>query len=109
MAFDFTNRLASEVAARGTGVEVTHRITNRNHWAVDLAVWALSMMAQGGTAITGLPPRGMHPEILAPTNPLIIWAFTDLSDTRWKFTKKYMMLRSPGLLTPLYRNGWQFL
>jgi hypothetical protein len=23
--------------------------------------------------------------------------------------EKYMLLRSPGLLTPVYRNGWQFL
>jgi hypothetical protein len=30
---------------------------------------------------------------LAATNPLVMWAYTDLSDKRWKFTKKYMMLR----------------
>jgi len=86
-------QMVVKLAARGSGIEMMHRITNRNHWAVDLAAWALSMMAQGGTAITGLPPRGTHPEILAPTNPLIIWAFTDLSDKRWQFTKKYIMLR----------------
>ena len=31
--------------------------------------------------------------MLQPTNPLVMWAFTDLSDPRWTFTKKYMMLQ----------------
>ena len=86
-------QIVVKLAGSGSGVEVTHRITNKNHWTVDLAAWALSVMAPGGTAITGLPPRGTHPEMLAPTNPLIIWAFTDLSDKRWQFTKKYILLR----------------
>jgi hypothetical protein len=51
------------------------------------------MMAQGGMAITGFPPRGKHPVNLEATNPLTMWAYTDLSDPRWKFTKKYLMLR----------------
>jgi len=93
-------QMAVKMAGSGS-VEVIHRITNKNHWPVDLAAWALSMMAQGGTAITGLPPRGTHPEVLAPTNPLAIWAFTDLSDKRWQFTKKYILLRQdPAIASP---------
>jgi len=74
-------------------VTVTHRITNRNAAPKTLAPWALSMMAPGGVGITKFPPRGTHPEVLAPTNPLIMWAFTDLADPRWTFTKKYLILR----------------
>ena len=74
-------------------VDVTHRITNHNPWAIELSPWTLTMMAQGGVGITGLPPRGTHPEVLAPTNPLVIFAFTHLNDPRWKFTKRYIMLR----------------
>ena len=50
-------------------------------------------MAQGGVGITGFPPRGKHPQVLPPTNPLVMWAYTDFSDKRWIFTKKYLMLR----------------
>ena len=50
------------------------------------------MMAQGGVAITGFPPRGKHPEVLEATNPLVMWAYTYLSDKRWTFPKKYMLL-----------------
>jgi len=81
------------LAASGTQVQVSHRITNRNIWAIELAPWALTVMAPGGVGLTGLPPRGTHPEVLAPTNPLIIWAFTNLGDPRWIFLNKYIGLR----------------
>src|SRR5882724_579269 len=81
------------LAAKGTNVGVEHRIKNTADKERKFAAWALTMMAQGGVGITGFPPRGTHPEVLAPTNPLVMWAFSDLSDKRWTFTKKYMMLR----------------
>jgi hypothetical protein len=86
-------QLVVKMAPAGGGVEVLHRITNLNPWTIELSAWALTVMAPGGVGITGLPPRGTHPEMLAPTNPLVIWAFTDLSDKRWQFTPKYVLLR----------------
>lgn len=89
------------MAPQGNAVEVLHRIRNAGKKAMDLAPWALTMMAPGGMGITGFPPRGTHPEMLAPSNPLVMWAFSDLSDKRWTFTKKYMMLRQdPKAKTP---------
>jgi hypothetical protein len=51
------------------------------------------MMAPGGIAVSGFPPRGRHPINLEATNPLVMWAYTNLADPRWKFTKKYLTLR----------------
>jgi hypothetical protein len=85
--------IAVELAASGTRVTVSHRIFNKGLFPLEFAPWALTMMAQGGVAITGFPPRGKHPEVLDATNPLVMWAYTDLSDKRWIFTKKYLMLR----------------
>ena len=81
------------MAPSGTQVTVLHRITNHSLFPLEFAPWALTMMAPGGTAVTGFPPRGKHPAHLEATNPLVMWAYTDLSDSRWKFTKKYLMLR----------------
>jgi hypothetical protein len=81
------------MATSGTDVTVLHRITNRSLFALEYSVWALTMMAPGGIAITGFPPRGKHPERLEATNPLVMWAYTNLSDKRWVFTKKYMALK----------------
>jgi hypothetical protein len=81
------------MASSGTVVTVSHRITNHSLFALEFSPWALTMMAQGGTAVTGFPPRGKHPINLEATNPLVMWAYTNLADPRWKFTKKYLMLR----------------
>lgn len=81
------------LAASGSKVGVVHRVYNRNLLPVEFAPWAPTVMAQGGVGITGFPPRGTHPEMLAPTNPLVMWAYTDLSDPRWIFMKKYLGLR----------------
>ena len=85
------------MASTGTEVEVAHRITNRSLFTLEYSVWALTMMAPGGTAISGFPPRGKHPANLEATNPLVMWAYTNLADKRWVFTKKYLTLKQdPG-------------
>jgi hypothetical protein len=85
------------MAGSGTEVEVVHRITNRSLFALEYSVWALTMMAPGGTVISGFPPRGRHPANLEATNPLVMWAYTNLSDKRWVFTKQYLALKQdPG-------------
>jgi hypothetical protein len=81
------------MAAEGNTVQAVHRVRNTTLFPLDFAPWTLTMMAQGGVGITGLPPRGTHPKNLAPTNPLVIWPYTDFSDKRWTFTKKYIVLR----------------
>ncbi len=80
------------MAPSGTEVTVSHRITNHSLFSVEFAPWVLTMMAPGGTAITGFPPRGRHPINLEATNPLVMWAYTNLADKRWTFTKKYLAL-----------------
>lgn len=86
-------QLEINMADHGSAVRVVHRITNRGLFSLQYSAWAITMMAPGGLAISGFPPRGKHPEKLEPTNPLVMWAYTNLSDRRWAFTKKYLTLR----------------
>lgn len=81
------------MAPSGSTVEVIHKIRNASDRTQALSLWVITMMAKGGVGITGFPPRGTHPEVLPPTHPLVMWAFTDLSDKRWKYTSKYLILR----------------
>jgi hypothetical protein len=81
------------MAAEGTRVEIVHLLRNTLAWSIEFAPWSLTMMAQGGVGITGFPPRGKHPDVLPPTHPLVMWAFTDLTDPRLKLTRKYFSLR----------------
>jgi hypothetical protein len=81
------------LAPSGSQVTVSHRITNHSLFPLEFAPWVLTQMAQGGTAFTAFPPRGKHPANLEATNPLTMWAYTDFTDKRLVFTKKYLSLR----------------
>ncbi len=74
-------------------ITVTHRITNAGAKPRQFGPWVLSMMAPGGLAMAALPPRAGHDQALQPTNPLVMWAYTDFTDTRWKFRKRYLLLK----------------
>ena len=93
-------------------VRLIHRLRNTNLWAVELAVWALSVMETGGKAILPLPPRGSHGETLLPSNSLTLWPYTDLADPRWKFGTKYIMLQQdpkvskPQKIGASVPDGW---
>lgn len=94
-------QIVIRLADQGTAVEVRHRIRNAGLLPAEFAVWVLTVMAPGGTAVTGFPPRGTHPEDLPPSNPLIMWRFTDLSDPRWRFLKKFLVLQQePSRISP---------
>ena len=104
-----------ELSASGSEVQVRHRLTNKTIWPLRIAPWVLSMMAPGGVGVTTLPPRGTHPEVLAPTNRLIVFAFTNMGDPRWTWLEKYIVLRQDvnnsepekiGLFNPQTRGAY---
>ena len=74
-------------------VTVIHRLRNVNLWPVELAPWALSVMAAGGRAIVPLPPRGSHRDNLLPTGSIALWPYTDLRDQRWTWGTQYVLLQ----------------
>ena len=101
------------LAADSARVEVVHRLRNTSPAAVELAPWALSVMAPGGVAIVPLPSRGTHPEDLPPGNVLTLWRFTDMSDPRWTWGRKYILLRQdmtpavkPQKIGAAVPDGW---
>jgi len=100
-------QIGLRMASSGTAVEVVHRIRNAGAAACRIAPWALTMMAQGGCGIHGFPPRGTHPEMLAPVNPLAMWAFTNLADPRLRLLERYLVLRQdPGNPAPQKLGSW---
>ncbi len=105
-------KIVLKMAPQGTAVEIIHKIRNINASNCEIAPWTLTMMAQGGAGIHGFPPRGTHPEMLAPTNPLVMWAFTNLADPRWRLLQKYLVLLQdphnpvPQKLGSFHRETW---
>jgi hypothetical protein len=82
-----------EVSADQARVRVMHRLRNVGLWAVELAPWAISVMATEGVAFTALPPRGTHAKNLLHTSTMSLWAYTNMTDPRWTWGKRYIMLR----------------
>lgn len=108
-------RIEVEMADRGTEVRVHYCLANRTIWPLRIAPWVVTMMNPGGVGLATLPPRGKHPEVLAPTNPIVLFAFTNMSDPRWGWLEKYVVLhqdwRKPdpekiGLFNPSTRGAY---
>jgi len=96
----------------GARVTVLHRLTNLNQWEVELAPWALTVMATGGRAIYPQEPYIPHTEYLLPARPMVLWHYTNMADPRWVWGEKCFQLKQdPSATTPqkvgfLNKQGW---
>ena len=80
---------------------IVHHLRNDTLWPVELAAWALTVMAKGGFAIIPQPPYLSHEDCVAPSRPIIQWAYTDMSDPRWHWGHHYITLRqAPSVAGP---------
>ena len=73
-------------------VEVQHFLRNVGLWPVELAPWALSVMAPGGMGIVPQPTKA-HPDRLLPNRVLVLWPYTDMTDTRIQWGSRFIFLR----------------
>ncbi|HEY3285365.1 MAG TPA: hypothetical protein VGN26_24085 [Armatimonadota bacterium] len=80
-----------QISATKAHVRVTHRLTNRGQWGVELAPWALSVMAQGGTAVVP-EPTAQAPYGLLPNRTLVLWPYSNLSDPRHVWGNELILL-----------------
>ena len=87
---------------------VEHRLRNDNPWEIELAPWALSVMAPGGTAIA---PLNKAPKALLPNSFFSFWPYTDLADERFTFGHDFLLVKQvPGMTATKIgfncENGW---
>jgi hypothetical protein len=85
--------ISVRLAASGPGVVVEHSLTNQGSTPLRFAPWALSVMEPGGFAVIPQPPLGTHPEDFLPNRTLSLWPFTDLSDERLRFGRRFISLQ----------------
>lgn len=96
----------------GSHVTVVHRLTNKGLFGVDMAVWALSAMNKGGTAVFPQEPFVSHDAEVRPARPMVLWGYTNLTDPRWIFGKSYFTLHQDPTMKDaqkigiLNRLGW---
>ncbi|MCE5324287.1 hypothetical protein LLG46_13370 [bacterium] len=96
----------------GSGVTITSKLTNRGLWPVELAPWNPSVMRGGGFSFFPQEPFISHDDYLLPSRPMVLWHFTDMTDPRWTFGKKYVRLQSddrypePQKIGAAVKLGW---
>jgi hypothetical protein len=82
-----------ELDVSGSGVRLTHRITNRHSQPTELAVWTPTMMRAGGRAILPLPARHeMDKDHVLPVGVFGVWSYTDFADPRWRLGTEFVEL-----------------
>ncbi len=75
--------------------QITHKLRNENMWDVELAAWALTVMAPGGTAVVP-QPQGDY-DALLPNRYLTVWPYTNMADPRLTWGDEYILLKQqPG-------------
>lgn len=100
------------LAPTGTQLTVGHRLVNRGLWPIEVAPWALTIMNTGGTVIVPQEPFARHADALLPVRAVALWAYTDLSDPRWRLGPRFVRLRTdaaretPQKIGIANRQGW---
>jgi len=72
-----------------TRLTINHKLTNRNAWDVEYAVWALTVMAKGGREII---PQTTTGPVLLPNRSVTLWTYAKMNDPRVKWLDKYIIL-----------------
>ena len=70
-------------------VKVVHCIRNVGMWDIQLAPWAITMLAPGGTEVMPMPDRTSD---LLPNRNFTFWEYSELNDNRIYFGKDYLTL-----------------
>lgn len=82
---------------------VTHSMCNYNAWPVELSIWPLTVMSQGGVAVVPIPQNNTRS---MPNCTIARWPFTKLNDKRLTFYEKYMTLRQDTSNKDIFKIGY---
>lgn len=85
------------LAPEGAGSRVVHTLTNHNVWPITVAAWGLSIVANGGRAVLPQEPYVSHDDDLLHARGVVVWKFTEMGDSRWRWGTKYITLRQDDL------------
>jgi hypothetical protein len=86
----------------GTGMVVTHRVTNRGLWPVRLAAWAITVMAPGGVEVI---PQTRVDTGLLPNRSIALWPYARMDDPRVHWGDRFVVLHQDPTAKPPFKLG----
>ncbi len=82
------------LSPKDSKVRVLHKLINRNAWAIELAVWSLTVMASGGKEIIPQPQNKSHfSDGFKGARVISLWSYTKMNDPRVYWGDKYITLQ----------------
>lgn len=82
---------------------IIHKIRNENPWDIEIAAWALTVMAPGGTAV--IPQPQGNKTALLPNRYLTIWPYTNMADKRVTWGNKYTLVKQDKKAKSAFKIG----
>jgi hypothetical protein len=74
-------------------IRVLHRLVNKNIWEIDLAPWAVTVMAKDGRVIIPQEPYRTGEGSLLPVRPLVLWPYTEMNDPRFIWGNRLIQIK----------------
>lgn len=86
----------------GSKVTLNHTLTNKNAWEVECSLWALTVVAPGGTEVV---PQCQKDTDLLPNRMLSLWPYAKMNDPRVLWGEKYILLKQDPTMKPPFKFG----
>jgi hypothetical protein len=103
MATGIQKELEVSLDSTGTGVTITHRLTNQGLWPVRLAVWAITVMAPGGVEV--IPQTHIDTGLL-PNRCVALWPYTHMDDARVYWGDRFVVLHQDPAVKHPFKLGF---
>jgi len=82
--------LTVSLEADASRIKVSHSIRNTGLWDIQLAPWAITMLAPGGVEVMPMPSRITG---LLPNRNFTFWDYSELNDPRLYLGKNFLSLK----------------
>ncbi|MBI3762501.1 MAG: hypothetical protein HY260_11650 [Chloroflexi bacterium] len=92
------------VILRADRLELTHTLINTGAWPVELAPWALTIMAAGGVGIAPVT-LSQPPYSLLPDRAIVIWPYAGLDDPRVRWGHRFITVRHDRSRSAKFKFG----
>ena len=100
-----TKSIDISLAGNEPKVTLVHKLENSGLWPVELAAWAITQLALGGTAIFPLPVGNVDPAGLLPSRQVALWPYARLTDERLDLHDDFIAFHGRSQL-PAFKIGY---
>lgn len=95
-------QLEITLSPNSSEVVIKHYLINMGMWEIELAAWALTVMAPGGLEIV---PQEQFDTDLLPNRMISLWPYSKMNDHRVTWGNKYILLKQDPNHEPPFKFG----